>query len=235
MCSRENIKGIARQSCNSWIQSSRQKSEIKLCYPGKICDGLSCLMAWTPVNCMGDTQVFEKMYINKNTASLDGRETEPEWKEGRLLDFWDSTGRKQAGRSIQFQACVILQGKWRTILKVIQRPVAATDTTSPEGISPGRWAISSLIPERSLFLSFRGWTISLVLEGRAPAAQGWGPRGPTTEPKKIIFKFKILTEIILIGFRFAWDPWPFPLLSVSLLEWKYLSCACPTSCFCLVS
>lgn len=59
-------------------------------------------------------------------------ETEMRWNKGRLSDFWDSTGRKQANRIIWLWISVILWEKGRMTSREVQRPVDLSLTL-------GRW------------------------------------------------------------------------------------------------
>lgn len=76
--------------------------------------------------------------------------------EGRLLNIWDPTSRKQASRVTWLQMCVLLRGKRKngsvgssetsTAAKSSSKADgAAIATTGPEGTGPGD--IASLVPE----------------------------------------------------------------------------------------
>lgn len=85
---------------------------------GKIQGGPSCLMAWAPINCMGGQQVFKILYSQK-CYWLGQKASLLRQNEGKLLDFWDSTG--WANRAIRLQIYMILQEKRGMTLKVVER------------------------------------------------------------------------------------------------------------------
>lgn len=187
-------------------------------------------MAWTCVNCIRGQQGFWNFFVNRNTASLDWRETEAGWNKGRLSDFWYSPGRKQTDRCIQLQTHVLFQEKGRTTLKAIQRPVDRGHKLREVWSSP-------LVPEGTCWVSKGRTNNSLVPKGRAPVCSGLReqghdpkePRGPGIELKGIIPKPHVLTEFVRVGLDLLGSHDPFIPSNLFLLEQECLPYACPTT------
>lgn len=127
-----------------------------------------------------ETPRFLKKILSRETLPvwIKGRQSWNERKEGYQTSEIPWVGN----RLVDLSSCerVILQEKWRKTLKVNQRPVATTDTTSLEGISPGRWGHFLLDSRRGPRPQFQRVNHFLGSGGQGPYCSGL--RAQRTKP-----------------------------------------------------